>query len=75
MAMMTDEEADSLDEYYTKNLPKIDPGKANHHPARMVVVDDFTANYITSAALYKRQTPTEVLSDLVRQKLIWEASQ
>jgi hypothetical protein len=27
MKTMTDEEADALDEYYTKNPPKVDPKK------------------------------------------------
>jgi len=27
MAQMTEEEADALDEYYTKNSPKVDPAK------------------------------------------------
>ena len=27
MKEMTDEEADALDEYYTKNPPKVDPSK------------------------------------------------
>jgi hypothetical protein len=75
MEMMTDEEAEALDEYYTKNTPEIDPSRGNFHPDRMVVVDDFTANYIPNVSMYKRQTPTEVVRDLVHQKLLWEASQ
>jgi len=29
MTDMTEEEADALDEYFTKNLPKVDPGKGS----------------------------------------------
>jgi hypothetical protein len=31
MGIMTDEEAFALDEYYTKNPPKVDPSKARIH--------------------------------------------
>jgi hypothetical protein len=35
----------------------------------MVSVDDLTAEYLTSKAMATKKTPTEVLGDLVREKL------
>jgi hypothetical protein len=71
MEMMTDEEADALYDYYTKNPPKLDPTKNRlaNKPFRMVVVDDFSADYITTKARIANTTPTEVIADLVRQQV------
>ena len=49
------EEADALDEYFTKNLPKVDPGKGGittRQGFRMVAT---------------KKTPTEIIGDMVRE--------
>jgi len=69
---MTDEEAKALDEYYTRHLPKIDPrkgGVTTRAGFRMVSLDRLSENYILTMALASRKTPTEVISDLVREKI------
>jgi hypothetical protein len=69
---MTDEEADALDEYYTKNPPRVDPRKNGGFAKksfRMITLDDFSAEYITSKALATRQTPEEIIHKLISREL------
>lgn len=40
---MTEEEAWALDELVTRKAPRVDPSKARH-VARMVAIDDFSAD-------------------------------
>ena len=69
MPRMTEEEASALDDYVTKYPPKVDPSKARH-AVRMVALDDFAAEYLMSQSIAKNKTPTEIISDLVREKII-----
>ena len=46
MEIMTDEEAFALDEYYTKNPPKVDPSKARIR-IPLVRLDNVSAEYLT----------------------------
>ena len=68
MQMMTEEEADALDELVTKYPPKVDPAKARH-AVRMVALDDFTADYLLSVSSASRKTPTQIIGQLVREKV------
>jgi len=72
MPRMTEEEADALDDFVTNNPPKVDPSKARH-AIRMVALDDFAAEYILSRSIATRKTPTEVISDLIKEKLTHSA--
>ena len=68
MGIMTEEEADALDELLTKTTPKVNPairGITARKGFKMVHVDDFSADYITSKALATRQTPEEIIHELV----------
>jgi len=69
MSRMTEEEADALDVFVTNNPPKVDPSKARH-AIRMVALDDFAAEYVLSRSIATHKTPTQIISDLVREKLI-----
>ena len=72
MTDMTEEEADALDEYYTKNLPKVDPsrgGITTRHGFRMVALDRFSEDYLLTMALATQKTPTELIGDLVRERI------
>ena len=72
MTDMTEEEADALDEYYTKNLPKVDPSKGGittRQGFRMVALDRFSEDYLITMALATHKTPTELIGDLVREKI------
>jgi len=69
MPRMTEEEAWALDEEVTKNPPRVDPSKARH-VSRMVALDDFTADYIMSVSAGTSKTPSEIIGELVREKLV-----
>ena len=69
---MTEEEADTMDELLTKTTPKINPeirGITAHKGFKMLNVDNFSAEYITSKALASRQTPEEVIHEMVVREL------
>ena len=68
MSRMTEEEANALDDFITDNPPKVDPLKARHI-TRMVALDDFTVEYIFSQSIATHKTPTEIIRDLVKEKL------
>ena len=68
METMTEEEAFALDDYYTKNPPKVDPSKARIR-IPMVRLDDATAEYLDKEAKATHQTPSEIISELVRDKV------
>lgn len=72
MAIMTEEEADALDELLTKTTPNVNPavrGITARKGFKMILVDDFSAEYITSKALATRQTPEEIIHELVSKEL------
>ena len=58
MPDLTEEEYDALDEYYTKNPPKVDPAKngtgfftKRTAAARTITVDSLSADYLTTKAI------------------------
>jgi glycosyltransferase A (GT-A) superfamily protein (DUF2064 family) len=68
MAVMTEKEADALDDLLTRITPKVNPavrGITARKGFRMLAVDDFSAEYITAKALATRQTPEEIIHALV----------
>ena len=72
MKEMSDEEADALDEYYTKNPPKVDLSKNGgfaNKSFRMVALDRFSEDYLITKAIADHKTPTEIISELVREKI------
>ena len=72
MKEMTDEEADVLDEYYTKNPPKGDPRKNGGFAAtsfRLVALDRLSEDYLLTKAIETHKTPTEIIGELVREKI------
>ena len=72
MAIMTEEEADALDELLTRTTPKVNPavlGVTAKKGFKTITVDDFSADYITSKALATRQTPEEIIHKMVTREL------
>ena len=72
MAIMTEKEADTLDELLTKTTPKVNSaikGITAQKGFKMLTVDDFSAEYITSKALATRQTPEEIIHEMVTREL------
>ena len=74
MARMTEEEADTLDEYYTKNPPIIDPAKKGGIFTRqrelLDVLDRVSVDYILSRSLFTQKTPAQIIGEMVREKII-----
>ena len=68
MRSMTEEEADALDELVTRNPPRVDPTKARH-AVRMAPLDDLSAEYILSLSIATHKTPTEIIGEMVRERL------
>jgi hypothetical protein len=69
---MTEEEADALDEYFTTHLPKVDPvkgGVTTRHGSRMVALDRLSENYFLTMALATKKNPTELIGEMVREKI------
>ena len=57
MQIMTEEEADALDELLTKTTPKVNPaikGITGQKGFKMIPVDNFSVEYITSKAIATR---------------------
>jgi hypothetical protein len=72
MQDMTDEEADALDEYFTKHLPKTDPtkgGVTTRQGFRMVALDKLSEDYLLTMSLASQKSPTELIGDMVRERI------
>jgi hypothetical protein len=76
MADLTEEEYDALDEYYTKNPPKIDSSKKGTGfftrraaAARTITVDTLSAAYLTTKAIADHKTPAEIIGEMVRERI------
>jgi hypothetical protein len=68
MGIMTDEEAFALDEYYTKNPPKVDPSKARIR-IPLVRVDNASAEYLAKEAKATHKKPEEIISEMVQERI------
>jgi len=70
---MTEDEANTLDELLTKTTPKVNPSirgiTAKKGSFKMITVDDFSAEYITSKAIATRQSPEEIIHTLINQDI------
>jgi len=69
---MIDEEADTLDEYYTKNPPRVDPNKNSGFAKKsfkLVAINDFCAGYLMTKALSDHKTPDQIINEIVRGRI------
>ena len=72
MARMTDEEADALDELWTRTTPEIDtsrPGYFSRHMAHMVEVDELSAAWLRAKSEASHQSPAQIIGEMVRKEL------
>ena len=74
MARMTDEEADALSEYYTKNPPIPGPngtGFFTQHrkTARSITIDSLSADWLLTKAIADHKTPAEIISEMVQREI------
>jgi hypothetical protein len=72
----TDEEYDALDEYYTKNPPRLSgDGKCGfiaRHMAKgdtFIFVDDLAADWLRIKAHAEHKTTTDIIGELVRKEI------
>ena len=69
---MTDEEADALDELWTRTTPEIDtgrPGFLTRKGFTMISIDPVTATYLQAKAAISHNSPSEIISELVRKEM------
>jgi hypothetical protein len=69
---MTDEEADALDELWTRTTPEIDtskPGFLTRKGFTMVSLDPVTATYLQAKAAISHHSLSEIINELVRKEL------
>ena len=79
MPDMTDEEYDVLDEYYTKNPPKLS-GNGNsgffaQHSEKgnsLIFIDGFSADWLRIKAAAAHTTPEAIIGELVRSAIAAE---
>jgi hypothetical protein len=72
MSDMTEQEAWELDEILTKTTPEVSPtveGPFIKHRNMMVILDQFSAQYLTAKMLSTKQSPTEIISSMIRREL------
>ena len=71
MPTMTDKEADALDELLTNTTPKLTntPGVFARQRALLATLDDLTANYLITRAEALHKKPSDIISELVREKI------
>ena len=81
MPELTDEEYDALDEYYTKNPPKVSGnGKSGFfakHTEKgntLIFVDDLSANWLRIKAENDNTTPEVIIRQLVFKEISAAAS-
>jgi len=71
--LLTNEEAEALDEELTCTVPKLTdvegPFIKNYRRSMMVALDQISAQYLQARMLATKQTPTELISEMVREKI------
>ena len=72
MPYMTEEEADALDEELTRTVPKVDFSKPDifiNQRELLNLLKPTAADYIMTRALATHQTPIQVISELVEERI------
>jgi len=74
MPILTEEEAEVLDELLTNTTPEVNPNVEgpfikNYRQGMMVALDRFSAQYIQSRMLATKQTPAELISSMIRKEM------
>ena len=69
---MTEQEAWELDELLTKTTPEISTsinGPFIKNRNMMVILDQLSAQYLTAKMLATKQSPTEIISAMIRREI------
>jgi len=71
--ILTDEEADALDEELTRTVPKLTdiegPFIKNYRSSMLVALDQLSAQYLQARMLATKQTPAEIIGEMVRERI------
>jgi hypothetical protein len=74
MPDLTEEEYDALDEYYTKNPPKVSgKGKSGffmQHKGNIIIVSDTSATYLRVKADADHKTPSELVDEMIQERIV-----
>jgi hypothetical protein len=75
MPILTEEEAEALDELLTNTTPEVNPSVEgpfikNYRRGMMVALDQFSAQYLQSRMLATKQTPTELISSMIQKQMV-----
>ena len=74
MPILTEEEAEALDELLTNTIPEANPDVEgpfikNYRQGMMVALDQFSAQYLQSRMLATKQTPAELISSMIQKQM------
>jgi len=73
MPLLTEQEAWELDKELTETTPELTevegPFIKNYRKNMMIALDTLSANYVQSVSIGTHKTPSEVISELVREKI------
>ena len=72
MSDMTEQEAWELDELLTETTPEISStveGPFIKHRNMMVILDQFSAQYLNSKMLATKQSPAEIINGMIRREI------
>ena len=72
MPILTDEEADALDELLTKTTPETNPavqGPFIKHRDTLVILDSFSAEYLKARMLATKKTQAELINGMIRREM------
>ena len=76
MSLLTEKEAWELDKELTETTPELTevegPFIKKYRECMMVALDTLSANYVQSVSIGTHKTPSEVISELVREKIAVE---
>jgi len=72
MPILSDEEANALDELLTKTTPETNPnvqGPFIKHREKLVILDTFSAEYLKARMLATKKTPAELINGMIRREM------
>jgi hypothetical protein len=78
MTDITEEEAEALDEQWTKNTPRLKPngsGFISCRYARLMGLDDISMDYLITKSEATKKSPAQIISELIREEITNIAAQ
>ena len=73
MPILTDEEAEALDDELTHAIPRLTEVEGlfikKYRQSMLVALDQLSAQYLQARMLTTKQTPTELISEMIREKI------